>query len=403
MRQETSWWRIGCLVLGIVFSAAAHAAELRYSQPQGRGPYPIPRIKQLVNDYTGVLTLKEAALLEKKLDRLERRNGTQIVLLILLTTGDESMFDYSLRAFQTWDLGHNGQGNGVLFIVALNGQWRISTGSGIQGALPDALVRRVLQENIAPLWEQATDWLDHERVYRALDTSLEVLVSHAQHERTSPPNYSFYDEIPRELYGLAILVVGMFTAFGLWRLFRKHRVPKQWQAIGYLSVSVVTGVGAYYLSLHTTLLEDLMVPLPNRAATPAIIQIEAPPSAEDSDFNVGNLAEARVFTVVHFGSRTCPACKFLDTNLKDFLELRPDVVVKRIELGTPLNLYAASKLYHLQIHVVPHIQIYDPHTRLVATDKLLDGEAFELLYDWMEAEQRRAAGLQRRQFPQGAP
>jgi uncharacterized membrane protein YgcG len=404
MRRTTSWRRVGCLALGLVLCTAAYATEFRYTSPPGRGPYPLPRIKQLVNDYTGVLTLKEASLLEKKLDRLEQRNGTQIVLLIIPSTGDEPMFDYNLRAFRTWDPGHNGQGNGVLFTIALlDGQWRISTGNGIQGALPDALIRRVMQDTIAPIWARAADGFDHEQVYKALDAGLEVLVSHAQQERTSPPNYSVYDDIPREWRGLAILVIGALTAYGLARLFRKYPVPGRQRAMVYVGVSVLSGIGAYYAGFHTTPLDDLMSTPADRPAAPVITRITTLPAAEDSDFKLPQLAETGTYTIVHFGSRSCPACGLLDDNLRDFLELRPDTIVKRFELEIGWDPDAVSQRYHLDIRELPFVQVYGPEKNLIATDGLPGNEAQALLYDWMEAEQRRAAGLRDERFSQNTP
>jgi hypothetical protein len=92
----------------------------------------------------------------------------------------------------------------------------------------------------------------------------------------------------------------------------------------------------------------------------------------------------------------------LDDNLRDFLELRPDIIVKRFELETGWDPDAVSQRYHLDIRAVPFVQIYGPQKKLIATDDLLDDEAEGLLYDWMEAEQRRAAGLRDEHFPQDA-
>ncbi|MBI3546080.1 MAG: TPM domain-containing protein [Gammaproteobacteria bacterium] len=401
----SAWRRIALAMLGLALFSAARTADAaaRYVYPQGHGPYPLPPITRLVNDYTGVLTLKEATWLEKKLDRLERRNGTQIVLLIIPSTGGEPLFDYCQRAFRTWDLGHNGQGNGVLFVITLlDRQWWIATGSGIQGALPDAVVRRVMPETIDPLWTQAAvNEFDHAQVYKALEAGLDVLINRVQNERTSPPNYSIYDETPRAWYGLAILLAGMLAAYGLTRWFRKHPAPTRARAIAYVCVGSIIAVCVYYIALRTTLLENLMQARAGRSAKPAAIESLTLPVVDESHFHIQQLAEPGVFTVIHFASGTCPACRLLDDNLTDFLELRPDVAVKRIELGVTWSPVEAPLRARLNIHTVPFVLLFDPRAKTITTNNLPDPNTLDLLYDWMEAEQMRASGLRRREFNRG--
>jgi len=270
-------------------------------------------------------------------------------------------------------------------------------------ALPDAVVRRVMPETIAPLWSQAANEFDHAQVHKALDAGLDALISRVQNERTSPPNYSIYDEIPRQWYALGTLFAGMLAVYGLARWFHRHPAPARTRAIAYVCVGSVIAVCVYYIALRTTLLENLMQAQPSRSVRPAAIESLTLPVVDESNFNIQQLAEPGVFTVIHFGSSTCPACKLLDDNLTDFLELRPDVAVKRIELGVTWSPVEAPLRARLNIHSVPFVLLYDPRARTITTNNLPDPNTLDLLYDWMEAEQMRTSGLRHREFLQELP
>jgi uncharacterized protein len=77
-------------------------------------------------------------------------------VLIVPTTAPEDIAAYSIRVVEAWRLGRAKAGDvavddGVLLLVALNDRrMRIEVGRDLEGAIPDALARRVIAEIIAP-------------------------------------------------------------------------------------------------------------------------------------------------------------------------------------------------------------------------------------------------------------
>ena len=135
-----------CLSLLLRLSAA-FAIE-----PETQQAFPLPSMYNLVNDYYGMIPPTMQQRLLGKLRALEKHNGTQIVLMTVPSTGDEGVEAYSLRAFERWDIGNNGQGNGVLFLIDGRGPYYIRTGGGISGAMPDAWLHRLVRNTIEPRW-----------------------------------------------------------------------------------------------------------------------------------------------------------------------------------------------------------------------------------------------------------
>jgi uncharacterized protein len=64
------------------------------------------------------LTSEQTAALEQKLQAFEATKGSQLAVLIVPTTGNEQIEQYSLRVVDQWKLGRKNVDDGVLLIVA---------------------------------------------------------------------------------------------------------------------------------------------------------------------------------------------------------------------------------------------------------------------------------------------
>jgi len=126
------------LVAALLLSPAAGAAE-------------IPPLTARVSDVTGTLTADQRAALEAKLATFEASKGSQVAVLLVPTTQPESIEQYSLRVVEQWKLGRKKVDDGVLLIVAKDDRKvRIEVGYGLEGVLPDAIAKRIVEEAIVP-------------------------------------------------------------------------------------------------------------------------------------------------------------------------------------------------------------------------------------------------------------
>lgn len=70
---------------------------------------------------------------------------------MLPTTQPESIEQFSIRLAETWQIGRSKVDDGVIIIVAKEDRsTRIEVGYGLEGAIPDAIAKRIIAEEMTP-------------------------------------------------------------------------------------------------------------------------------------------------------------------------------------------------------------------------------------------------------------
>ena len=120
-----------------------------------QGVLPLPALSARVIDQTGTLDSAAQAALTAKLAQLEQTRGAQVVVLLVPTTAPEDIADYTQRLGDAWKIGRRDVGDGVLFVVAKNDRrLRIAPAKTLEGALPDLLAKRIIDEVVTPAFRQ---------------------------------------------------------------------------------------------------------------------------------------------------------------------------------------------------------------------------------------------------------
>jgi uncharacterized protein len=115
----------------------------------------VPPLKARVTDLTGTLRPEERTSLEQRLAAFESKKGSQAAVLLVPTTQPETIEQYAIRVAEEWKLGRKGVDDGVLLLVAMKDRAvRIEVGYGLEGALPDATAKRIVEEYIVPRFRQ---------------------------------------------------------------------------------------------------------------------------------------------------------------------------------------------------------------------------------------------------------
>jgi uncharacterized protein len=111
----------------------------------------VPPLKAHVTDLTGTLSAPQIRDLESRLGDFERSKGSQVAVLLLPTTQPETIEQYSIRVADAWKIGRARVDDGVILVVAKDDRkLRIEVGRGLEGAIPDAVAKRVVSDVIAP-------------------------------------------------------------------------------------------------------------------------------------------------------------------------------------------------------------------------------------------------------------
>ncbi len=112
---------------------------------------PVPPLKSRVTDQTNTLSETEKRNLESKLSSFEQSKGSQVSVLVVSTTGDETIEQFSIRVADEWEIGREGVDDGVIFLIAIQDRkMRIEAGYGLEGAIPDALAKRIISQIVTP-------------------------------------------------------------------------------------------------------------------------------------------------------------------------------------------------------------------------------------------------------------
>jgi uncharacterized protein len=111
-----------------------------------------PAPQQYFNDYAHVVSPDVAAGLNQKLEDFERESSDQILVAIFpKMQSDSSVDDYTVRVARSWKVGQANKNNGaVLFVFVQEHKMFIQVGYGLEGVLPDALCKRIIDEQITP-------------------------------------------------------------------------------------------------------------------------------------------------------------------------------------------------------------------------------------------------------------
>ena len=137
--------RLAALCLLLLASAVALAQQLPA----------IPQLTSYATDQTGTLDAAGVAALDANLRAFDTRTGSQLVVLLVPTTGDLPIEDYALKVAEKNQIGRKKLSDGVLLLVAKDDRRaRIEVGYGLEGAIPDATASRVIQEYLVPKFRQ---------------------------------------------------------------------------------------------------------------------------------------------------------------------------------------------------------------------------------------------------------
>lgn len=214
----------------------------------------IPPLTQRVTDLTNTLAADQVSALENKLQAFEQAKGSQIAILILPTTQPDDIAQYSIRLADAWKIGRKGVGDGVILLVAKNDhKLRIEVGRGLEGAITDLYAKRIITENIAPLFKQGD-------MSGGLNAGVDKVIGLISGEALPPPpkqaaqnlNMSFENQLG--LFLMGTFAIGFFLSNVLGRFFGSVATGSilggvMWLFAGALSTALFIGLMSFIVSL----------------------------------------------------------------------------------------------------------------------------------------------------------
>jgi uncharacterized protein len=159
-----------------------------------------------VLDAAGVLSSAARRRIEQEILAFEAATSTEIAVAIFPSLDDEPLDDFTIRLAERWRPGQADRDNGVILaIFVAERKVRIEVGYGLEGALPDALARRIIRDEIAPRFRAG----DYDAGVAA---AVRAIIAATRNEYRGTPGA---EEPPRSLF-----IVAVFLLLGLMLFMR---------------------------------------------------------------------------------------------------------------------------------------------------------------------------------------
>ncbi|MFC1517874.1 TPM domain-containing protein [Candidatus Margulisiibacteriota bacterium] len=136
-----------CLIVFIlIFAVILPAQALKFVFPRPQG---------YLSDYANLIDRPTRLRIENIGRTLERRTGAELAVVVVKSTLPYDHLEYANRLFAHWQIGKEGQDNGILLLLALKEKKiRIETGYGIEEIIPDGKAGEILDKFVIPKFRE---------------------------------------------------------------------------------------------------------------------------------------------------------------------------------------------------------------------------------------------------------
>jgi uncharacterized protein len=115
----------------------------------------LPQPVGWVNDFAGVISPEYKEKLNNLISELEEKTTTEIAVVTIDSISPYGEIEYARLLFDNWKPGKKGKDNGVLVLLSIKERrWRIETGYGVEGILPDGLCGEIGRNYMVPYFKK---------------------------------------------------------------------------------------------------------------------------------------------------------------------------------------------------------------------------------------------------------
>ncbi|MDC9596879.1 TPM domain-containing protein [Xenorhabdus anantnagensis] len=210
----------------------------------------VPVLSKRVTDISKVLTKAENQRLTRQLKKLQSERKVQMAVLIIPTTGSDTVEAFSSHVFDKWKLGNKEHNDGILFLIASDDhKMRIAIGSGLERQLTDGKIAGILRKDVKPAFKENAYF---EGISNAID-SVDILLNkpgqaETQQEVANIAKAFEENGISDKISDESLAVPFGFCVLSLlllpWTVFRKGHWFKR-----FLKCALTTVAVTYVLSL----------------------------------------------------------------------------------------------------------------------------------------------------------
>ena len=160
-----------------------------------------PSPPRLVNDFTNTLTASQVNNLEYKLRNYNDTTSTQIAVVFVNDLQGTTAADFAYQIGEKWGVGTK-ENNGIVILVKpkneTKGEVFISVGYGLEQYIPDALAKRIIENQMIPAFK-------YNDYYSGVNNAIDSIIKLASGGFTSDRS----TEEDSEVAALIFIIIGM--------------------------------------------------------------------------------------------------------------------------------------------------------------------------------------------------
>ena len=162
----------------------------------------------MVNDYADMLSTNEEYNLEQKLRSYRDTTSNVIVIAIINSLEGYSREEIATELMNNWRIWEGERYNGVLILISkTDRELKIEIGYGLEGAIPDAMANRIVQDILIPNLRNGS-------VYQGLDNATNAIIQLASGEYEGVgKNYSRSSNTNNDFPVDVLIIIGIIIIY----------------------------------------------------------------------------------------------------------------------------------------------------------------------------------------------
>lgn len=212
--------------LSLSISAYAQYSVESLPNPKARGQ------NYYVSDPDGNLQSSTVAELDAISAAIEQQNGSEFAIAVVDDYQGGSDFEFALDLFNHWGIGKQGANNGLLLFLAMDRrEYRFISGYGVEGILPDALLKQIGERYLVPYLQSGNKDMAVLSAAKAVE-SVFLSPEHAlELEGLRAYEPTFWNR-HGEVFDQSGFVIALFAIAMLWMSLARKRVLKKFSIKG---------------------------------------------------------------------------------------------------------------------------------------------------------------------------
>jgi uncharacterized protein len=194
-----------------------------------------------VSNPDGIISQSAENEINRMIVAVEDSATAEIAVVLLKSIGNADIDDFGTALFTQWKIGKRGKDNGLLFLLVEDRRQMIfRTGYGLEGALPDVILSRIIRDDIAPLMaqgdaDQAIIAGINKIYYYLLNPEIvqEIRIQDAEEQRNG---LAFFRSIPKIYLILSFVIFLYYFFFLFFRIKNGENQSRQIQSSEYKEI-----------------------------------------------------------------------------------------------------------------------------------------------------------------------